>query len=94
MKVNFTGCTLCDSTWGDYYETIEDTKLFFCCDVCASQYRQIITVLKEKLSLGRIDEFHITGNPRKRTFRLFSEGNEFTGYITFANGKILNINIE
>lgn len=94
MKVNFTGCTLCDSTWGDYYETIEGTKLFFCCDVCASLFRQIINILKEKLSLSTIDEFHITGTSRKRTFQLFTEGNKFTGDITFANGKILVVNIE
>ncbi|MCI4369568.1 MAG: TA0938 family protein, partial [Thermoplasmata archaeon] len=33
---------LCGSTWGDYYEEIDGKREFFCCDICALQYRAIL----------------------------------------------------
>lgn len=88
MIVNNSGCALCNSTWGIYYETIEDTKLFFCCEICASLFTDIIRLVKENYNISSISEIMLQGNSRERTFRISSGKNNFQGKITFSNGKI------
>ena len=41
-----TGCALCGSTWGDYYEEIDGQRLFFCCNLCAKGFTNIAEGIK------------------------------------------------
>lgn len=88
MKVNYKGCALCGSMWGHYYKTIEDTKLFFCCEVCASLFTDIVMKIKENYKISTISEIILQGNSRERSLNVFSDENHFQGRITFSNGKI------
>ena len=92
MKVNLTGCALCDSTWGDYYKEIENSKLFFCCDVCASIFSDIVNRVKTAYDLTFIDYLEIQGNYKKRNVKVYSNGKEFFSEFSFLNGKIINFN--
>lgn len=89
MKINFTGCALCNSTWGDYHGKIEDTELFFCCDVCYVIYKQIVERIKKEYFLKSIDYLEIDGNPSERTFKAVNNNKTFTGKINFLKGNII-----
>lgn len=93
MIVNNTGCALCNSTWGNYYQTIENTKLFFCCEACANIFNEIIVYLKRKFEIVSIDKIGLQGNPRYRNFVIFSNKIEFKGKLTFSNKKILECQV-
>jgi hypothetical protein len=90
LKVNFTGCALCNSTWGDYFKIIEETNLFFCCSICAELYDEIIKTLKTKFELTKIDNLHLQGNSKKRKFVLVTGDDKFSGEISFFNEKIID----
>lgn len=90
MKINNTGCALCESTWGDYYQVVEGTKLFFCCDVCASLYQEIIDKIKEFYYIKTINSLSLTGNSKERNFTVETEKNTYNGRIKFFNGHILD----
>ncbi len=53
-----SGCALCGATWGSYYEEVQGERLFFCCDLCAKGFREIV----ERAELERIDLLEISGN--------------------------------
>ncbi|BFH73013.1 TA0938 family protein [Sulfurisphaera javensis] len=57
-----TGCALCGATWGEYYEEIEGQRLFFCCDFCALEFKNMINEVKKRTCWERIDELTINGN--------------------------------
>lgn len=90
MKVNYNGCALCDSTWGDYYENVEGSKLFFCCHQCALLYKEIISHIKNYYHITDIQNLELHGNPRERIFTLNSDNMFFRGKIQFLNGKLIN----
>ena len=90
MKVNYSGCALCDSTWGEYYENVEGSKLFFCCQQCALLYKEIISHIKNFYHITNIQSLELHGNPRERIFKVNCEKTFFTGKIQFLNGRIIN----
>ena len=57
-----SGCALCGSTWGDYHEEVERHRLFFCCDVCAREFRNMVQEVKSRTGWGRVEELEIRGN--------------------------------
>ena len=90
LKINFTGCALCNSTWGNYHAILEDAELFFCCEVCFNIYKAIIDKIKQNFDINKIDYLEIEGNPRERTFLAISNAIEYKGKMNFLNGKLLN----
>jgi len=74
LKVNYTGCAICDSTWGDLWEVVEGERLFFCCDVCLLQFRHMVERVKATTGWDRIDALEIAGDRRGRTVRAVHEG--------------------
>lgn len=84
-------CALCHSTWGNYYETVENEKLFFCCDVCATIFKEIILKLKKIYNITTIETLSLEGTPRIRTYKVISNGQIYEGTITFSHGSILAI---
>lgn len=67
MKVNYDGCAICDSTWGDVWEEVEGQRLFFCCDVCAVQFRGLVDRIKADTDWDHLDSLEIAGDRRGRT---------------------------
>lgn len=90
MKVNYTGCTLCNSTWGNFYLEIEHTQLFFCCNTCASIFADIVNQIKKFYGLSTIDYIEIQGNYQKRSVKISSNGKEYSSEFSFLQGKIIN----
>jgi hypothetical protein len=69
LKVNYTGCAICDSSWGDLWEEVEGTRLFFCCPVCLRQFRELLERLRAGAGWDSVDELEIAGDRRRRTVR-------------------------
>lgn len=69
MKLNYEGCAICGSTWGNVWEDVEGQRMFFCCDVCRIQFRGLIARIKHDTGWDRIDGLEIAGDRRGRTCR-------------------------
>lgn len=69
MKVNYAGCAICDSTWGDLWEEVDGERLFFCCDLCVTQFRGLVDRIKTVNGWDHIDTLEIAGDRRGRTCR-------------------------
>lgn len=72
MKVNYAGCAICDSTWGDTWATIDGDRFFFCCPICAVQFRNVVARVRAATRWERIDALEIAGDRRGRTVRATS----------------------
>lgn len=49
------------------WEEVDDERLFFCCDLCAVQYRGLIDRIKRETGWERLDSIEIAGDRRART---------------------------
>lgn len=79
-----TGCALCGATWGEYYTTVEGDRLFFCCDLCAKGFINIINEVKRRTGWSRVDEIEIRGNYYTgRTCTARHNGREYRFYVQF-----------
>ncbi len=56
------GCALCGGTWGNYYESVEGEELFFCCNICAKAFINIVNEAKRRFNLNKIDYIELRGN--------------------------------
>ena len=89
LRVNYTGCAICDSTWGDLWEKVEGERLFFCCDVCLVQFRQLVERVKAETGWDHIDTLDIAGDRRGRTCRAVCNGVAYRCSFAFnAEGSI------
>jgi Ta0938 len=69
------GCAICESTWGNYYEEVEGQRMFFCCDICAAQFRNMIAEVKKRTGWQAIGEIKIRGDYRGREITAISDDN-------------------
>ena len=83
MKVVEKGCAICQATWGDYWEEIEGTRMFFCCDICAIEFKNMINEVKKRTGWKTIDEIKMTGNYRGRECVALHEGKKYGFNIRF-----------
>jgi hypothetical protein len=83
LKVNYTGCAICDSTWGNVWEEVEGERLFFCCALCVTQFRGLIERTKARTHWEHIDAVEIAGDRRGRTCRLRQGTDERRFFIAF-----------
>ncbi|MCI4367818.1 MAG: TA0938 family protein [Thermoplasmata archaeon] len=67
MDRNYAGCAICDSTWGDVWEEVDGERMFFCCTVCARQFRQLVDRIKGTMGWSHLDAIEIRGDRRGRT---------------------------
>lgn len=67
MKRNYAGCAICDSTWGGLTEEIEGETMFFCCAICAVQFRRLVDRVKRTAGWPTIETIEISGDRRGRT---------------------------
>lgn len=62
MKRNYSGCALCDATWGDYWREIEGDNMFFCCSICADAFENMVKRVEQETGWKKIDSVNIEGN--------------------------------
>lgn len=67
MKLNYQGCAICDSTWGNVWAEVDGQRLFFCCDLCRIQFIGLIERIKRETGWVRLDAIEIAGDRRGRT---------------------------
>lgn len=83
MQIPPGGCALCGATWGDYWEDVEGKRLFFCCDVCAKQYRGITGEAKRRRGWSTVDTLEMQGDFRGRVCTARSGADSFRFLISF-----------
>ncbi|MFI5417554.1 MAG: TA0938 family protein [Candidatus Lutacidiplasmatales archaeon] len=84
MPAPEAGCLLCGSTWGDYYEEIDGKREFFCCDICALQYRAILEEARRFGEGGSVQALEIVGDRRGRTVRVrYRSGRSLRFWVAF-----------
>jgi hypothetical protein len=66
MKVRADGCVTCGATWGDYWEEVGGQRMFFCCDVCAAEFKNLVKGVKDRTGWNEIDEIQMEGSYRGR----------------------------
>jgi hypothetical protein len=89
LKPPDEGCALCGSTWGDVWESVEGERRFFCCDLCARQYRAIVEVVKRRTGWDQVESVQIEGDRRERQVTATQSGTPYRFAIAFnAQGKI------
>ena len=83
MKVNYSACAICDSNWGDLWKEVDGERLFFCCEVCVVQFRNLIRRIKAETKWPSIDAIEIAGNRRGRTCRAVRGSESYSCTFTF-----------
>lgn len=61
-----SSCVLCGSRWGNVLETIDGHALFFCCSICARQYRETSERIRSTTGRARLDRLAWEGDRRGR----------------------------
>ena len=89
MKVNYTACAICDSNWGNLWEEVEGERLFFCCDLCALQFRNLVARIERETGWPSVDRLSIAGDRRGRTCTAYRGTSSYACTFTFnAEGEI------
>jgi len=77
------GCAICQSTWGDYWAEVEGQRMFFCCELCEIEFRNMIQQIKQRTGWQQIDEVQIMGDHRGRECTALSKNNAYRFFIRF-----------
>ena len=89
MQRNYSGCAICDSTWGDVWAEVDGERIFFCCELCVVQFRGLVDRIKRETGWPRIDALEIAGGRRGRTCRATAGAATFGCRVAFnAQGEI------
>ncbi|MGI0131454.1 MAG: TA0938 family protein [Thermoplasmata archaeon] len=90
MKRNYTGCALCDSTWGNVWAEVAGERLFFCCELCALQFRRLFGRIEQETGGAPIESLEIRGDRRGRTCLATSGAGSVRVFVTFnSDGELL-----
>ena len=82
-------CELCHSQWGNYWKVFEDRKLFFCCQLCAVQYENLISTIQNQIENQRMSILEIKGTSRLRICRVIKNDKEYRFSLSFrADGQV------
>jgi len=80
------GCAICESTWGNYWEEVEGQRMFFCCDICAIQFKNMIAEVKKRTGWPSIHEIRVKGDYRGREITtLRDDGSSFRFLVRFGS---------
>lgn len=83
MKVREKGCVICGATWGDYWEEVEGQRMFFCCDICAIQFKNMVNEVKSRTGWESIEEITMQGDYRGRKCTAISTSGSYKFFIRF-----------
>lgn len=93
MRTNNTeGCALCNATWGQYWREIDGENMFFCCNICADIFEEMVRRVKENTGWGKIDYIELIGNYSKGRNCTARRGDEEFKYYfrTYSDGKFIS----
>jgi hypothetical protein len=91
MKAGETGCLICGATWGDYWENVEGKRMFFCCDVCARQFRNLINEVKKRTGWEKVSSVRMDGDYRGRVCTAERSDDSYRFFVKFdGEGDIQN----
>ncbi len=89
MKVHEQGCALCEATWGNYWAEVYGQKLFFCCEICAIQFKNMVNEVKRRTGWKNIEEIKIRGDYTGRECTALTEDYSYRFFIMFdSKGEI------
>jgi Ta0938 len=86
LKVREDGCVICGSTWGDYWREIEGQRMFFCCEVCANEYGNMVAEVKKRTGWRSVDEINMEGNFRGRSCEALNGSQSYKFFVIFEEG--------
>lgn len=85
MKIREDGCVICGATWGNYWEEVEGQRMFFCCDVCATEFKNLVKAVKDRTGWNVIDEIQMEGNYRGRLCDARHQGDSYRFFVRFGD---------
>ena len=77
------GCVICGATWGDYWEEVEGQRMFFCCDICATEFKKMVEEVKNRTRWKTIDEIKMKGDYRGRECVAISGESKYPFFVRF-----------
>jgi putative zinc binding protein len=77
LKRNYAGCAICNSTWGDFWADVDGERMFFCCELCAVQFRGLVERIKRETGWRTIESLDIAGDRRGRSCHATGGGDSF-----------------
>ena len=77
------GCAICQSTWGNYWAEVEEQRMFFCCEICEVEFRNMVEEIKRRTGWKAIDEIEITGGTRGRECTALLNGKAYHFQVRF-----------
>jgi Ta0938 len=83
LKFKGDGCVICGSTWGDYWREIEGQRMFFCCEVCANQYDNLMAEVKKRTGWRTVEEIKMEGDFRGRVCEALSGSQAYRFLVIF-----------
>jgi putative zinc binding protein len=83
LRVPEKGCALCEATWGDYWEEVEGQQMLFCCDICATEFKNMVRDVKARTGWKSIDEIKMRGDYRGRDCTAVSGDRKYSFFISF-----------
>ncbi len=89
---NEKGCGLCDATWGEYYREIDGDRMFFCCNICADIFENMVKEVKERTGWDSIDYIELIGNYSKGRECTAKSGDRAYKYYfrTYSDGRMMS----
>lgn len=95
MKRNYEGCALCDATWGNYWREIDGENIFFCCDICADAFENMVKKVKEVTGWEKIESIKIEGNySRGRNCTATSGKEKIEYFFRHEDGKLTEFSVK
>lgn len=88
VKILNPKCVLCDSEWGNHWETINGQDQFFCCALCSIEY---LNLRAEIMKITGQDEFavRLEGTPRGRICNVTAVDSNLQFFVRFDHhGKL------
>ena len=82
MRVH-EGCAICGATWGNYWAEVEGQRMFFCCSICETEFRNMIAEVKRRTGWHAIDEIKLKGDQRHRECTAISGTRSYSYSIGF-----------
>ncbi len=82
MKV-LKGCAICGATWGNRWAEVEGERMFFCCEVCEIEFRNMIDEVKLRTGWNQIDEIKMKGDSRLRECTAISGDRSYSFSVGF-----------
>jgi hypothetical protein len=77
------GCAICGATWGNHWADVEGQRMFFCCEICEAEFRNLIVEVKRRTGWKTIDEIKLKGDQRQRECNALSGSSSYAFLVGF-----------